>query len=281
RPAMEKRVRDAPDNAQHHAELALLYAYMQRKEAAVREARRAVEIEPESQKAFNGAAWAANLALVSALIGEHDQAITLVERLLTTPGAVGSRVDAVSSITLADLRLRWEWDSLRSNPRFQKILAGPEPKTILTTIQRAAPAAPEKSIAVLPFENLSDDKQNAYFATGVQDEVLANLARIADLKMISRTSVMQYKDPAKRNLREIGQQLGATNVVEGSVQRIANRIRVNAQLINARTDAHIWAQTYDGDLTDVFAIQSQIARAIAEQLQAKISADEKATIASP
>ena len=90
----------------------------------------------------------------------------------------------------------------------------------------------------------------------------------------------QYKDPAKRNLREIGQQLGATNVVEGSVQRIANRIRVNAQLINARTDAHIWAQTYDGDLTDVFAIQSQIARAIAEQLQAKISADEKAAIAS-
>ena len=92
RPAMEKRVRDAPDNAQHHAELALLYAYMQRKEAAVREARRAVEIEPESQNAFHGAAWAANLALVSALIGEHDQAITLVERLLTTPGAVGSRV---------------------------------------------------------------------------------------------------------------------------------------------------------------------------------------------
>src|SRR5207248_7510456 len=105
--------------------------------------------------------------------------------------------------------------------------------------------------------------------------------RIADLKVISRPSMTQYKDPAKRNLREIGQQLGATNVVEGSVQRIANRIRVNAQLINARTDAHIWAQTYDGDLTDVFAIQSQIARAIAEQLQAKISADEKATIASP
>ena len=130
RPAMEKRVRDAPDNAQHHAELALLYAYMQRKEAAVREARRAVEIEPESQNAFHGAAWAANLALVSALIGEHDQAITLVERLLTTPGAVGSRVDAVSNITLADLRLRWEWDSLRSSPRFQKILAGPEPKTV-------------------------------------------------------------------------------------------------------------------------------------------------------
>jgi serine/threonine protein kinase/Tfp pilus assembly protein PilF len=130
RSSMEKRVRDAPDNAQGHAELALLYAYMQRKEEAIREARRAVEIEPETQNAFHGAAWAANLALVSALIGEQDQAITLIERLLTTPGAVGSRVDAVSNITLADLRLRWEWDSLRGNPRFQKILAGPEPKTV-------------------------------------------------------------------------------------------------------------------------------------------------------
>ncbi|PYK75272.1 MAG: hypothetical protein DME42_02935 [Verrucomicrobia bacterium] len=280
RPALERWVRDEPDDPDHHARLGLLYAYMQRKEDAIREARRAIELEPESENAFQGAQVAANLALVFALVGEPDQAITLIERLLSTPGAA-SYPDWPNSITLADLRLRWEWDSLRSNPRFQKILAGPEPKTILTTIQRAAPAAPEKSIAVLPFENLSDDKQNAYFATGVQDEVLANLARIADLKVISRTSVMQYKDPAKRNLREIGQQLGATNVVEGSVQRIANRIRVNAQLINARTDAHIWAQTYDGDLTDVFAIQSQIARAIAEQLQAKISADEKAAIASP
>jgi eukaryotic-like serine/threonine-protein kinase len=130
RPAMEKRVRDAPDNAQGHAELALLYAYMQRKEEAVREARRAVQIEPESQNAFHGAAWTANLALVSALVGEQDQAITLIERLLTTPGAVGSRVDAVSNITLAELRLRWEWDSLRTDPRFQKILASPEPKTV-------------------------------------------------------------------------------------------------------------------------------------------------------
>jgi tetratricopeptide (TPR) repeat protein len=131
RPAMEKRVRDAPDNAELHAELALLYAYMQRKEATIREARRAVEIEPESQNAFHGAAWAANLALVSALIGEQDQTITLIERLLSTPGAVQG-LDFPQNITLAELRLRWEWDSLRSNPRFQKILAGPEPKTVLT-----------------------------------------------------------------------------------------------------------------------------------------------------
>ena len=131
RPAIEKRVRDDPDVAERHARLGLLYAYMQRKEDAIRESRRAVELEPESQNAFHGALWAANLALVYALVGEPDQAITLIERLLSTPGAV-QWPDFPSSITLADLRLRWEWDSLRSNPRFQKILAGPEPKTVLT-----------------------------------------------------------------------------------------------------------------------------------------------------
>jgi TolB-like protein/DNA-binding winged helix-turn-helix (wHTH) protein/Tfp pilus assembly protein PilF len=128
--AMERRVRDDPDVTESHARLGLLYAYMQRKEDAIRESRRAIELEPESQNAFHGAAWAANLALVYALIGEQDQAITLIERLLSTPGAVGSGVDSTSNITLAELRLRWEWDSLRSNPRFQKILAGPEPKTV-------------------------------------------------------------------------------------------------------------------------------------------------------
>ena len=169
-------MRDDPDDPDRHAELGLLYAYMQRKEDAIRESRRAVELEPESQNAFHGALWAANLALVYALVGEQDQAITLIERLLSTPGPV-SWPDYPRNITLAELRLRWEWDSLRSNPRFQKILAGPEPKTILTRIQQIAPAAPEKSIAVLPFENLSDDKQNAYFAAGVQDEILADLNR--------------------------------------------------------------------------------------------------------
>jgi len=137
---------------------------------------------------------------------------------------------------------------------------------------------PAKSIAVLPFENLSEEKQNAFFADGVQDEILTNLARIADLKVISRTSVMQYKSRVARNLRAIGQQLGVAHLVEGSVQRAANRVRVNAQLIDARTDAHLWAQTYDRDLADVFAIQSEIAKAIADQLQAKLSPSEKNAI---
>jgi adenylate cyclase len=142
-------------------------------------------------------------------------------------------------------------------------------------------SVPEKSLAVLPFENLSSDKENAFFTDGVQDEILTDLSRIADLKVISRTSVMQYKSGAPRNLREIGQQLGVAHVVEGSVQRAANKIRVNAQLIDARSDAHLWAQTYDRDLADVFAIQSEIAKAIAEQLQAKLSPKEKKAIEQP
>ena len=141
-----------------------------------------------------------------------------------------------------------------------------------------AMAIPEKSIAVLPFENLSADQENAFFADGIQDEILTDLAKVADLKVISHTSVMQYKNAVKRNLREIAQQLGVANVLEGSVQRIANRIRVNAELIDARTDAHLWAEHYDRDLADVFAIQSEIAKTIADQLQAKISPSERAAI---
>jgi TolB-like protein len=139
----------------------------------------------------------------------------------------------------------------------------------------------DKSIAVLPFENLSEEKTNAFFADGMQDEILTNLSKIADLKVISRTSVMQYKSGIARNLREIGQQLGVAHVVEGSVQRSGNRVRVNAQLLDVRTDRHLWAQTYDRDLADVFAIQSEIAKTIADQLQAKLSPAEKDALKRP
>jgi TolB-like protein/class 3 adenylate cyclase/Tfp pilus assembly protein PilF len=141
-----------------------------------------------------------------------------------------------------------------------------------------AASIPEKSIAVMPFENLSADQQNSFFADGVQDEILTDLAKIADLKVISRTSVMQYKTGAKHNLREIAQALGVAHVVEGSVQRTGNRVRVSAQLIDARTDMHLWAEHYDRDLADVFAIQSEIAKTIADQLKAQISPSEKAAI---
>ncbi|HEX4707877.1 MAG TPA: FlgO family outer membrane protein [Candidatus Udaeobacter sp.] len=147
--------------------------------------------------------------------------------------------------------------------------------------QVGALSSPAKSIAVLPFENLSRDPDNAYFADGVQDEILTNLARIADLKVIGRVSVMKYKSGIARDLRKIGQQLGAANVVEGTVQRSGNRVRVNAQLVDARTHRQLWGQTYDRDLADVFAIQSEIAMAIAAELHAKLSPTEKSEIERP
>jgi TolB-like protein/class 3 adenylate cyclase/Flp pilus assembly protein TadD len=152
-----------------------------------------------------------------------------------------------------------------------------------TTTTRAAAtgalaAIPAKSIAVLPFENLSNEKENAYFADGVQDEILTGLSRVADLKVISRTSVMQYKTGAKRNLREIGAALGVAHVLAGTVQRADGRVRVNAQLIDARTDSQLWAERYDRDVADVFGIESELAGKIVAQLQAKISPSEKEAI---
>ena len=135
----------------------------------------------------------------------------------------------------------------------------------------------DKSIAVLPFENLSDEKENAYFADGIQDDVLTNLSKVGDLKVISRTSVMPYRGKTS-NVREIGKALGVGAILEGSVRRIGNRVRVNVQLINADTDEHMWAEDYDRDLTDVFAIQTDLSQQIVRELQAKLSPMEKAQI---
>jgi TolB-like protein/Flp pilus assembly protein TadD len=142
----------------------------------------------------------------------------------------------------------------------------------------AGVAIPEKSIAVLPFANLSRDPDNAYFAEGVQDEILTRLAKVADLKVISRTSTQKYKS-APDNLREIAKQLGVMHVVEGSVQKAADQVRVNVQLINAMTDAHLWADTYDRKLTDIFTVETEIAKTIADMLQAKLSGSEKMMMA--
>jgi TolB-like protein/class 3 adenylate cyclase/Tfp pilus assembly protein PilF len=137
---------------------------------------------------------------------------------------------------------------------------------------------PEKSIAVLPFENLSEEKANAYFAEGIQEEVLTRLAKIADLKVISRTSTAKYRS-APDNLREIAKQLGVANILEGSVQKTADQVRVNVQLINAQTDSHLWAETYDRKLTDIFGVESEIAKGIAESLQAKLTGGEEQALA--
>jgi TolB-like protein/Flp pilus assembly protein TadD len=140
---------------------------------------------------------------------------------------------------------------------------------------RASGRGVEKSIAVLPFQSLSDEKENAYFADGIQDDILTNLSKIGDLKVISRMSVMSYRGDALRNAREIGKALGVATLLEGSVRRAGNRVRVSVQLINANNDEHIWAEDYDRDLTDVFAIQTDLAQKIASALQAKLSPNEK------
>src|SRR5205823_2149812 len=135
---------------------------------------------------------------------------------------------------------------------------------------------PEKSIAVLPFENLSDDKENEYFAAGVHDDILWNLAKVADLKVISRTSVQQFKSGV-RNLREIGLALGVAHILEGTARRAGNRIRVNAQLIDARSDAHLWGETFDREITDLFALQSELAERITQALRANLWRARKRT----
>src|SRR5439155_12071166 len=140
--------------------------------------------------------------------------------------------------------------------------------------QNAGAELPGKSIAVLPFDNLSRDPDNAYFAEGVQDEILTRLAKVADLKVISRTSTQKYKS-APDNLRDIAKQLGVSNILEGSVQRAGDQVRVTVQLINATTDAHLWAESYDRALTDIFTVESEIAKTIADTLRAKLTGSEE------
>src|SRR5881397_3176039 len=193
------------------------------------------------------------------------------------------------------LMLAWAYDITAQGVRATPTIAGPQTHRSRNVIMlvatgviisaaagffllpRVSAHKIDKSIAVLPFENLSDEKGNAYFADGIQDDVLTNLSKIGDLKVISRTSVMSYRGKAS-NVREIGKALGVSTILEGSVRRIGNRVRVNVQLINASNDEHLWAEDYDRDLTDVFAIQTDLAQKIARELQAKLSPSEKAQI---
>jgi serine/threonine-protein kinase len=270
RSELESLLKDEPENYNVIGDLALTNMGLGDKRAAIALAERAIAANPLDKDAVSGPSGIEVLARVSAQMGEPDRAVAALQKLLSVPALT----DTAAPFTPALLRLDPMFDPLRNDSRFQELVTPAGiPKDLATPAQ-----VPEKSIAVLPFENRSSDPENAFFTDGVQDEILTDLARIADLKVISRTSVRQYKTGAKRNLRQIGNELGVAHVVEGSVQRAGNRIRVNAQLIDARTDAHLWAQTYDRDLADVFTIQSEIAKTIADQLQAKLSPNEKTAI---
>jgi len=210
--------------------------------------------------------WALRLVIMSLLIG-FPIALILAWAFDVTPQGIKT----TPTIAVAGAHRRRNVIMLLATGVIISAAAG------FFLLPRAVAHKIDKSIAVLPFENLSDDRENAYFADGVQDDVLTNLSKIGDLKVISRTSVMQYRGKTT-NVREIGKALGVSNILEGSVRRSGNKIRVNVQLIDANSDEHIWASDYDRDVTDVFAIQTDLAQKITDALQAKLSPAEKSRI---
>src|SRR4029077_10031665 len=216
---------------------------------------------------MNGTNMVKYLAAIAAWVGDKGLACEQLASIIRRP----------SNLSYGQLKLLPFYDPLRGDPRFEKLV---EESKQPVALQSSTSTAPDKSIAVLPFENLSRDPDNAFFANGVQDEILTNLAKIADLKVISRTSVMQYKSGIARNLRQIARELGVANILEGSAQKSGDAVRVNVQLIKAANSSHLWAETFDRKLTDVFSVESEVAKAISDQLRVKLSGREEQVIAA-
>jgi TolB-like protein/predicted Zn-dependent protease len=258
---LEQLHRDQPDNKFFVESLSQAYAMMGQKDSALKAAEQAIVLLPTSKDQVWGPGVEENLALIQTIVGENSRAVQTLTKLLKAP--YDSEIyPGVAVVTPALLRLDPIWDPLRSDPAFQKLC---EEKI-------------DKSIAVLPFENLSGDPDNAYLAEGIQQEILTRLAKIADLKVISRASTQRYHSKPG-NLAEIAKQLGVANILEGSVQKAAEQVRVSVQLINAQTDSHLWADTYDRKLTDILGVESEIAKRIAESLQAKLTGSEDQALA--
>jgi len=215
-----------------------------------------------------GVEFAYGYAVMNIGLGNYDEAIKWLERSYESKEAV-----VPTCYMIADPLL----DPLRGDPRFEKLAK--QIASELNAIRSPIKTTDEKSVAVLPFEYLSTDKSDAYLADGIQEELLTRLSKIADLKVISRTSTQRYKDPA-RDVREIARQLGVAHVVEGTVQKAGDQVRVNVQLINAQTDAHLWADKFDRKLTDIFAVETEVATKIADSLQAKLTGAEQRAIAT-
>ena len=245
---LEMEAKENPGDMQAHLYVAMTYAAMGWKEAALAEIAQAKE-KP------NG--WPMAALLVHA--GERDAALRLLEQLPSRE----------RDYWYHELRLNPHWDPLRSDPRFEKMLAASAPKT---------GAVPEKSIAILPFENRSEEKENAFLADGMQDDMLTSLVQVKDLKVIGGSSVMSYRDAANRNLREIGQQLNVAHVLEGSVRRIANRLLVYVNLTDTRDGRSVWAERYDRTIADSTGLQGELAADIAGALRATLAPAEKARL---
>ena len=257
---LEKVEPDSGFEPYTRALLGAAYAGLGEAASAIAEGQKAISLLPSSKNPEFGPNLENDMARIYARLGDADHAIPMFKRLLRT------RYAGATFLTPATLRLDPIWDPIRNDPRFQELLAENAP-------------LPEKSIAVLPFENFSDNKENAYFAAGIQDDVLTSLAQIHDLKVISRTSVMAYQKPDGRNIRQISQALGVANVLEGSVRRTGNRVLVNVQLIDARNDRHIWAERYDRAVSDSIGLQGELATQIAAALKAKLAPEEMARFA--
>ena len=274
RAEQEKIVQAQPDYGPALCVLGLIDAALGRKEAALEEARRAIELLPVEKDSINGTRMLVYFAIIAAWTGEKDLALQQLE--------LGARAPTPSqALNYGALKLLPFWDSLRGDPRFEKIVdAVSRPPHTSPAAARSAstPAISAKSIAVLPFANLSSDPDNAYLADGIQEEILSRLSKISDLKVISRTSTQRYKS-ASEDLREIGRRLGVANILEGTVQEAADQIRVNVQLINAENDSHVWSDSYDRKVTDIFGVESEIAKRITESLHAKLTGREEQALA--
>ncbi len=255
--------------------LGLIDAALGRKEQALREGQRAVELVPVEKDALLGPTMIKYLAMIAAWVGDTDLACNQLAMLIRDP----------STVSYGQLKLMPFWDPLRGNPRFEKLLEEAKLPVTLSALESGARSAanstpaPEKSIAVLPFENLSRDPDNAYFAEGIQDEILTRLVAVRDLKVISRTSTAKYQSKPD-NLKRVAQELGVSTILEGTVQKAGDKVRVNVQLIDARADTHMWAKSYDRDLKDVLAVESEVSQEIAEALQAKLSPSESHALAA-
>jgi TolB-like protein/Tfp pilus assembly protein PilF len=256
RSELESFLKEEPENPELREVLALTNMGLGDKAAALVLSEQVMAANPIEKDALSGPESLEIFARVAAQIGEPDRAIAALQKLLSMPygGAVPG-----DPLTPALLRLDPMFDPLRNDPRFQKLVA--------------------TGIAVLPFENRSEDKANAYFADGIQDEILTRLSKIADLKVIARTSTQHYKS-APENLPEIARQLGVAHILEGSVQKSGDVVRVNVQLIKAANGSHLWADTFDRKLTDVLSVESEVAKNIADQLQAHLSGHEEQVIAA-
>ncbi len=270
RSELERFLKEQPKNYNLMHDLALAEMGLGNKSAALSMAERAIATNPMEKDVVDGPASIEILARVAAHTGETDRAIGTLQKLLSIPYE-GALPVGNAPLTPALLRLDPMFDPLRNDPRFQELCKDKQP--LLSEPTQVL----EKSIAVLPFENRSGDTANSYFADGIQDEILTRLSKITELKVISRTSTQHYKS-APANLREIGRQLGVAHILEGSVQKSGDAVRVNVQLINAANDSHLWADTFDRKLTDIFSVESEVAQKIAAALEVRLTGREKREI---